>query len=107
MIYELREYTTVPGRMGDVVKRFNDHAIALFKKHGMDLMFISKTEFGDVSNNELVFALRFDSYGDMEHKWHAFHGDPAWQTVRAESEKDGPLVSTVRRRILDPTAFRA
>jgi hypothetical protein len=33
--------------------------------------------------------------------------DPAWHKVRDESERDGPIVATISRQILTPTAFSA
>lgn len=107
MIYEIREYTTVPGRMPALVTRFKEHTLRYFERHGMELSFISLTAVGENSNNELVYVLRFDDYGDMERKWAAFQGDPEWQRARAASEQDGPIVARISRRVLDPTSFHA
>ncbi|MCW2718334.1 NIPSNAP family protein, partial [Pseudonocardia sp.] len=41
MIYEIREYTTVPGRMPALVKRFKDHTLQIFERLGMEVTFIS------------------------------------------------------------------
>ena len=107
MIYEIREYTTVPGRMPALVARFNEHTLRLFKRHDMEVNFISLTAVGDNSNNELVYVLQFDDYGDMQRKWAAFQADPEWQRARSASERDGPIVARISRRVLDPTAFQA
>lgn len=107
MIYEIREYTTVPGRMPALVTRFNEHTLRLFKRHGMEVKFISLTAVGGNSNNELVYVLQFEDYGDMERKWAAFQGDPEWQRARTASEQDGPIVARISRRVLDPTSFQA
>jgi hypothetical protein len=37
MIYELRIYHDMPGRMPDIDKRFNDVTMGLFKKHGLQM----------------------------------------------------------------------
>jgi hypothetical protein len=105
VIYELREYVTVPGRMPALVKRFNEHTLRIFANHGFELTFISLTGLGDNSNNELVYVLRFDDYGDMERKWAAFQADPEWQKARAASEEDGPILAQLRRRVLNPAPF--
>jgi hypothetical protein len=107
MIYEIREYTTVPGRMPALVQRFKDHTLGFFRKHGMEVVFITLTELGSNSNNELVYVLRFDSYDDMVTKWAAMQADPGWQEVRSASEADGPIVAVVNRRVLSPAAFEA
>jgi hypothetical protein len=107
MIYEIREYTTVPGRMPALVKRFNEHTLGYFRKHGMEVVFLTLTELGSNSNNELVYVLRFDSYDDMVTKWAAMQADRGWQEARSASEVDGPIVATINRRVLSPAAFEA
>ena len=105
VIYEIREYTTVPGRMPALVKRFNDHTFGFFAKHGMEVVFTSLTEVGSNSTNELVYVMRFDSYEDMATKWAAFQSDPDWLEVRSASEADGPIVASISRRVLNPAQF--
>ena len=107
MIYELREYTVVPGRMPELVKRFSNSTFRLFKKHGIDCVFCSLTDVGENSNNELVYAVRFDSSADRDEKWAKFISDQEWVEARQLSEKaaGGPLVASIRNRILSPAAF--
>ncbi len=105
MIYEIREYTAVPGRMPALLARFRDHTLRLFEQHGMALEFISLTEVGEDSSNELVYVLRFESYRELQDRWAAFLADPRWRQVKRDSEVDGPLVARIRRRILNSTPF--
>jgi hypothetical protein len=105
MIYEIREYSSVPGRMPALIRRFKDHTLDLFEEHGMECVFMSLTEVGENSTNELVYVMRFDSYDDMGRKWAAFMADPQWRQVRAVSESDGPIVERIRRRVLNPAPF--
>ena len=105
MIYELREYTTVPGRMPALLKRFNEHTLGIFARLGLEVVFISLTELGADSTNQLVYVVRFDSYEDMAAKWAAFRADEEWNEVRRASEADGPIVAAVSRRVLNPAAF--
>jgi hypothetical protein len=107
VIYELREYTAVPGRLPALVARFRHHTLGLFAKHGMEVVFMSVTEFGSNSMNELVCVLRFDSYDDMGTKWAAFLADKEWREVRRASEADGPIVASLTRRVLNPAPFAA
>ncbi|MFR9800901.1 NIPSNAP family protein [Pseudonocardia sp. RS010] len=104
-IYELREYSAVPGRLPALVERFNSATCRIFRKHGMELVFLSRTDVGDDSKNEIVYVLRFDSYDDLQSKWAAFFADPEWKTVAARSEEAGPLVARVRRRLLTTADF--
>ncbi|MHA6796454.1 NIPSNAP family protein [Pseudonocardia bannensis] len=105
MIYEIREYTTVPGRMPALIKRFKDHTLGIFEKHGMECVFISLTELGDNGNNELVYVMKWDSYDEMADKWAAMMSDPEWVKVKTASEEDGPIVAKLSRRVLNPGVF--
>jgi len=105
MIYEIREYTTVPGRMNALITRNKEVVLPLFGKHGMDCVFMSVTEIGDNGNNELVYVLRWDSYAEMAEKWAAYMGDPDWIEAKAASEVDGPILERIRRRIVNPMPF--
>jgi len=107
VIYELREYVTVPGRMPALVKRFNEHTLRIFDRLGFELTFISLTGLGDNSANELVYVLKFEDYGEMERKWATFQADPEWRAARSASEQDGPILAQLRRRVLNPTPFEA
>jgi hypothetical protein len=40
-------------------------------------------------------------------RWNKFASDPEWLTKRAESERDGPIVASIRNMFLQPTAFSA
>ena len=44
MIYELRVYHCVPGRLPDLIKRFDTLTLPLWKKHGIQLI---GPRFGD------------------------------------------------------------
>jgi hypothetical protein len=105
MIYEVREYTAIRGQMPALIRRFNDHALGLFRRHGLDCVLIAQTEQGDVPGDELVYVLRFASHQDMTDRWASFRADPDWIAARSESERDGPLVAAVRRRVLDAGPF--
>ena len=107
MLYELREYTVVPGRLPALVRRFKDHTLALFRKHGMRVVFMSLTEVGDNSSNELVYVMQFDSYQELQERWAGFVADPDWQAIKQKSEVDGPLVAKVHRRLLNAAPFES
>jgi len=105
VLYELRDYELVPGRMPDLVARFRDHTLALFEKHGLDVVFMGITEFGDNSNNQLTYVLRFNTYQEMQELWMSFQRDPEWLQVRRDSEVNGPLVARITRRLINAAAF--
>jgi hypothetical protein len=94
-LYELRTYTTHPGRLEALHQRFKNHTIKLFEKHGMKngMYWVPTDE--KLAQNTLIYVVSHDSADAAKKSWDAFRGDPEWQKVRAESEKDGPIVAKV------------
>jgi hypothetical protein len=104
MIYEERIYTIMPGKMGDIERRFAQHTMRLFEKHGIKVVGFWRTAIGR-QNFELVYLVEFRDMNDRMEKWDAFQKDPEWIKVRNESETHGPLVAQVENKILVPTSF--
>ena len=104
MLYELRIYECVPGRLPDLLKRFDTITLKLWEKHGIKQAGFFTTLVGE-SNQELTYFLQWDSLADREKKWNAFAADPEWLSKRAETEKDGQIVANVANQFLAPTAF--
>ncbi|BBX62236.1 hypothetical protein MSAS_14100 [Mycobacterium saskatchewanense] len=105
MLYEVREYMVIPGRLSTVIELFNEVTLGLFAKHEMDLVHIGRTWIGQESLNELVYTMRFNDLAEMESKWTAFLQDPEWIAAITAKEADGPLYQSIRRRLLDPGPF--
>jgi hypothetical protein len=106
MICELRVYESIPGRLPDLLARFNDHTLRIWEKHGIRQVGFWTTLVGE-SNNRLTYLLAWDSLADRETRWTAFANDPAWLEVKNESEKNGPLVERISNELLTPTGFSA
>jgi hypothetical protein len=67
MIDEERIYTILPSKMGDVERRFADHALRLFEKHGIQVVGLWKTVIGR-QNFELVYLCAFQDLNDRMQK---------------------------------------
>ena len=106
MIYEMRVYRTVPGRLPALLARFQNTTLKLWDKHGIKQAGFWTTLIGD-SNQELTYILAWESLADREKKWNAFMADPEWINARGASEKDGPILQNASNQILVPTAFSA
>ena len=104
MLYELRVYTCVPGRLPALLKRFETVTLKLWEKHGIRPAGFWTTQIGE-SNNDLHYFLAWESLAEREKIWNTFQADPAWQSARSESEKDGPILANIKSSILQPTAF--
>ncbi|MBE7204433.1 MAG: NIPSNAP family protein [Parafilimonas terrae] len=106
MIYELRLYACLPGRMPDLLRRFEEAALGLWAKHGIRQVGAWTTVVGE-SNNTLTYLLAWESMAERETRWAAFQSDPAWVQARADSERNGPILANVANSFLAPTAFSA
>lgn len=104
MIYELRVYHAMPGRLPDLNARFVNHTLKLWERFNIRPVGFWTTLVGD-NNNDLTYLLEWDSLAQREQSWNAFVADKEWLTIRAETEKNGPLVSSITNSILTPTAY--
>jgi len=106
MIYELRIYTCIPARLPKLLKRFEDHTLAIWDKHGIKQAGFWTVLVGD-GNQDLYYLLAWESLAERERKWGAFMADPAWHKARSDSETDGPIIANIKSSFLQPTAFSA
>jgi hypothetical protein len=106
MIYEMRVYRCLPGRLPALLKRFDTITLKLWEKHGIKQAGFFTTLVGQ-SNQELTYFLAWDSLADRDRKWNAFQTDPDWISARAQTEADGQIVENITSQLLTPTAFSA
>ena len=106
MIYEMRSYRAMPGRMPDLLKRFDTITLKLFDKHGIKQAGFWTTEVGE-SNHNLIYLVAYESMAEREQKWGAFMSDPEWLEKRAETERNGAIVASLSNSMLQPTGFSA
>ena len=104
MIYELRVYHCVPGRLPDLIKRFDTLTLPLWKKHGIQQAGFWTTAIGP-SNQDLTYMLKWESLDDRAKRFAEFAADPEWIAGRAETEKNGQIVASITNTILQPTTF--
>ena len=106
MIYEMRVYRCIPGRLPALLKRFETITLNLWEKHGIRQAGFFTTMVGE-SHHELTYFVAWDSLADREKKWTAFQTDPDWIAGRAKSEEDGQIIDNIVNQLLAPTAFSA
>jgi hypothetical protein len=104
VIYEMRVYRCVPGRLPALLKRFDTMTLKIWAKHGIKQAGFFTTLIGE-SNQELTYFLAWDSLADRDKKWAAFQSDPEWISARAKTEEDGQIVGNIVNQLLVPTAF--
>ena len=103
--FELRIYTTHPGRLEALNKRFREHTNELFEKHGMELVGYWTPADGPEAENTLIYILAYPDREAREASWKAFLADPDWHQARDASELDGKIVMKVESKFMLPTDY--
>ena len=106
MIHELRIYHCVPGRLPALLNRFETITLAIWERFGIRQKGFWTVEIGE-SNADLYYLLEWENLAEREAKWSAFMADPEWVQKRAETQRDGPIITHVTNLILTPTTFSA
>jgi hypothetical protein len=106
-VYELRLYHVHEGKMNTLRDRFGNYTDAIFKRHNMKSIGYWTPEDAPSSQNLFVYILEHPGRAEAKKNWDAFHEDPEWNKVKAESEKNGPLADHIDSYFMDPTSFSA
>ena len=102
VVYELRTYTANPGKLADLHKRFRDHTMRLFEKHGMkNIGYWVPIDKPDT----LIYIIAHKNKEAAARSWKEFAADPKWKHVYNESHKNGVLVNHFERQYLTPTDY--
>jgi hypothetical protein len=95
-VFEMRTYTASPGKLDALNARFRNHTLALFKKHGMEVVgFWEPLDKEAGAGEKLVYILAYPSRAAAEASWKAFRADPDWVKAKADSETGGVLTAKV------------
>ena len=103
MIYELRIYEVVPGKLPDLNRRFETITTKIWDRMGIKQAGFWTADVG--TSNELIYLLAWESLAEREEKWTKFQADPEWNEKRAQTEANGPIVARVRNSFLRPTSY--
>jgi hypothetical protein len=75
MIYELRMYRCVPGRMSALLSRFENETLRIWEKHGIRQAGFWTTLIGK-SSQEIIYMLAWGSMAEREKRWVLFSPIP-------------------------------
>ena len=106
-VFEIRTYTTEPGKLPALLARFRDHTTKLFEKHGMTNIGYWTPTDEPRSKNTLIYILAHDSRDAAKKSWAEFRADPDWQKVQKQSEAAGKIVTKTESVFADATDFSA
>jgi hypothetical protein len=92
-VFELRIYHTYEGKLDDLLARFRDHTITIFKRHGMESIAYWTPTDDPLKGKTLVYILKHPSRTAALASWAAFH------------EVNGKLVEKVDSTYMKLTDF--
>jgi len=105
-VFELRTYTAPPGKLGDLQKRFRDHTLKMFEKHGMTNIGYWVPQDEPAHSNTLIYVIAHESREQAKKNWAAFGADPEWQKVRTASEVNGKILEKAPESVyMDATDY--
>ena len=103
MIYELRIYDAMPGKLPALNDRFANITMGYFEKHGIKQVGYWTDVIG--TSGRLTYMLAYDDMAQRDRAWAAFAADQERLAAFAETEKNGLLVAKVENKIMRPTAY--
>lgn len=96
--FEIRKYIAHPGKLPDLIKRFEDHTRHLFEKAGMENIVYFVPE--ENTDNSLTYILGYPDEAAREKSWEIFLNDPVWKKAYEESRVKGPLVKSIEQTFM-------
>ncbi len=91
MLYELRVYVPHEGKADAMRARFLNQVIPIFARVGIDLVQVFAADDG---SDRLVYLTRYQDAASRDAQWARFFADAEWAAVKANTERDGPLLKS-------------
>ena len=104
-VFEIRTYTVAPGQLPLLHKRFRDHTMQLFEKHGMTNVVYFTPADSALSQTTLVYVMAYPNREAATKAWADFRNDPEWKQVTAASDAEGLKVLKAQSMFVNPTDF--
>ena len=103
MLYELRVYDVMPGKLPALNDRFAKITLPYFEKYGIKVVGFWTDVIG--RTNQLTYMLAYDDMAHREKAWSAFQADRDRLREFEETERNGLLVARVTNSLMRPTAY--
>ena len=104
-VFEMRTYYTLPGRLEALQKRFREHTLRIFEKHGMTNVGYWVPQDEPARSNTLIYVISHASREQAKANWAAFIADPEWKKVAEESQKDGKIIEKIESVFMDAADY--
>ncbi len=104
-VFEIRTYHTFPGRLEALHKRFREHTMKMFEKHGMTNVGYWVPQDSPAHESTLIYVISHASREAAKANWAAFSADPEWKKISEASQVDGKIVERVESVFMDATDY--
>ena len=104
-VYELRTYTCLEGKLPDLLKRFREHTVDIFNRHGMESIGYWVPQDPEKSKTTLIYVISHASREQAKKNWAAFVADPEWKKIAEESQRDGKIIDRIESVFVDATDY--
>jgi hypothetical protein len=104
-VFEIRTYYCFPGRLDALNKRFREHTMRMFEKHGMTNVAYWTFQDSPAKENTLIYVISHASREQAKANWAAFIADPEWKKIAEDSQKDGKIVEKIESVFVDATDY--
>jgi hypothetical protein len=104
--FDLRTYKASSGNLNNLLARFRDHTVALFKKHDLaQLGYWTPLKKDQGAEDTLIYIVAHRSPEAATASWNAFRADPDWVAAKKASETNGALTTKVESVFMKPTDY--
>jgi len=104
-VFEIRTYHTLPGRLDALHKRFREHTMKIFEKHGMSNVGYWVPQDSPARESTLIYVISHASREAAKANWAAFVADPEWKKVAEASQVDGKIIERIESVFMDATDY--
>lgn len=104
-VFEIRTYTVAPGQLAALNRRFREHTVGIFARHGMESVGYWTPLDSATAQTTLIYVLAHPSRDAARKAWADFGKDPEWVKVRMASEAEGLKVLKAESVFAAPTDY--
>ena len=104
-VFEIRTYHTFPGRLDALHKRFREHTMKMFEKHGMTNVGYWVPQDSPARDTTLIYVISHASRDAAKANWAGFGADPEWKKIAEASQVDGKIVERVESVFMEATDY--
>ena len=106
-VYELRVYTTLPGKRPALEDRFRYHTSKMFERAGMTNVGYWNAATGDNAEETFIYLLAYPSREARDQMWEELGTYEDFQEIIIAVERDDErkLIENIEARILEPTSY--